>query len=149
MPRTRIPFVLFFLSGLSSLVLEVAWVRQFSLTLGNTVLSTTAVLAAFMGGLALGSFLAGRVAPAQGAMLDPGAPIRIGMIGDEGHTYMVYQGLKDVPGAQIVAHASEDGDWDYNCDGSLRNGTYDLDSKRKWIQSQQWGKTTKVYETFS
>jgi spermidine synthase len=62
MPRTRVPFALFFLSGASSLVLEVAWVRQFSLTLGNTVLSTTAVLAAYMGGLALGSFLSGRYA---------------------------------------------------------------------------------------
>ena len=37
----RIPFLFFFFSGASSLVLEVAWVRQFSVVLGNTVLSTT------------------------------------------------------------------------------------------------------------
>jgi len=58
----KLPYLFFFLSGASSLVLEVAWVRQFSLVLGNTVLSATAVLTAFMGGLALGSFLAGRAA---------------------------------------------------------------------------------------
>jgi len=82
------------------------------------------------------------------ARLDPGAPLRIGMIGTEGHTYMVFQGLKDVPGAKITAYAFEDGDWSYNSDGSPRSGTYNLDQQRKWVQEQPWGKTTNIYETY-
>ena len=63
MNRTNhlLPLVLFFFSGFSGLVYEVVWVRIFGTVIGNTVLSTTAVLAAFMGGLALGSSMAGRI----------------------------------------------------------------------------------------
>lgn len=53
---------LFFLSGLSGLVYEVVWIRMLGFVMGNTVLSVTTVLATFMGGLALGSYLGGRVA---------------------------------------------------------------------------------------
>jgi spermidine synthase len=52
----------FFLSGASSLVYEVLWVRMFSLVFGNTTQAVSTVLTAFMGGLALGSFLFGRIA---------------------------------------------------------------------------------------
>jgi spermidine synthase len=51
---------LFFLSGMAGLVYEVCWTRLLRLPMGNTVYSMTAVLTAFMGGLALGSWLAGR-----------------------------------------------------------------------------------------
>ncbi len=51
---------LFFLSGLSALVYEILWVRLLGLVFGNTVQATTTVLAAFMAGLALGSFFVGR-----------------------------------------------------------------------------------------
>ncbi len=50
----------FFGSGLSSLVLENLWVRQLTLVFGGTTLAITTVLSVFMGGLALGSHLAGR-----------------------------------------------------------------------------------------
>ena len=50
----------FLLSGLTGLIYEIVWMKMLTLTLGNTVYSTTTVLASFMGGLALGSFLAGR-----------------------------------------------------------------------------------------
>ena len=52
--------VLFFLSGISGLIYEIAWVRQASLTFGVSVYAYSAVLAAYMGGMALGSYLAGR-----------------------------------------------------------------------------------------
>jgi spermidine synthase len=51
---------LFFLSGLAGLVYEVCWTRLLRLPLGNTLHSMTAVLTAFMAGLALGAWLAGR-----------------------------------------------------------------------------------------
>lgn len=54
--------VCFLLSGLCALVYEVLWVRTFTLILGRTVFSVSIVLAAFMAGLALGSFLLGRLA---------------------------------------------------------------------------------------
>lgn len=52
---------LFVLSGACALAYEVVWTRYLSLFLGNTVLLHTAVLGSFMGGMALGSLLAGRV----------------------------------------------------------------------------------------
>ena len=52
----------FFLSGASGLIFEVIWSRLFSLVFGATTLAISTVLTAFMGGLALGSYLAGRIA---------------------------------------------------------------------------------------
>ncbi len=53
-------FVLFFLSGASSLIFEIIFVRLLTYTFGNTAYAVSTVLAAFMGGLALGAFLLGR-----------------------------------------------------------------------------------------
>jgi len=50
------------LSGLSGLVYEVAWVRSLELIFGATSFAVATVLASFMGGLAAGSWLAGRLA---------------------------------------------------------------------------------------
>src|SRR4029077_1110986 len=49
-----------FVSGASALVYEVLWLRMLSLVLGHTVYATTTVLAAYMGGLGLGSYVFGR-----------------------------------------------------------------------------------------
>lgn len=57
-----IAFFLFFFSGATGLVYEVVWLRELVLVLGSTLFATSAILSTFMGGLALGSFLAGRVA---------------------------------------------------------------------------------------
>ena len=54
-------FVLFFLSGMTSLIYEVIWVRKFGLVFGVTTYAVSTVLAAFFAGLALGSFVAGRI----------------------------------------------------------------------------------------
>ena len=50
----------FFVSGATSLVLEVAWAKQLSYVLGTTLYAVTSVVAAFMAGLALGSLLSSR-----------------------------------------------------------------------------------------
>lgn len=52
----------FFFSGFTGLVYEVLWVRLLSLTFGLTVHAMGIVLAAFMAGLALGSFILGKAA---------------------------------------------------------------------------------------
>lgn len=53
-------WLLFFLSGACGLIYEVLWTRHLGLILGNTTYSLSAVLSAFMAGLALGSYLGGR-----------------------------------------------------------------------------------------
>jgi spermidine synthase len=53
---------LFFASGAAALVYQVLWLRLLGLVFGVTVHAASTVLAVFMGGLALGSFLAGRLA---------------------------------------------------------------------------------------
>lgn len=50
-----------FLSGASALIFESLWFREASLTFGNSVWATALVLCSFMGGLALGNGLAGRL----------------------------------------------------------------------------------------
>src|SRR5262249_54776895 len=53
----------FFLSGFSALLYETAWTREFAFVFGSSELRVVAVLAAYMGGLALGAAIAARVAP--------------------------------------------------------------------------------------
>jgi spermidine synthase len=64
MPFWLLPLLacLLFLSGISALVYQVLWLRLLSLTFGITTHAASTVLASFMGGLALGSFIAGRLA---------------------------------------------------------------------------------------
>ncbi len=60
--RDLIIYFCFFLSGAAGLAYEVLWTRILSISFGHTVYAVTTVLAAFMGGLALGSLLIGRLA---------------------------------------------------------------------------------------
>src|SRR3982750_1897503 len=53
--------VCFILSGATGLIYEVLWARMLGLVFGATTFAISAVLAAFMGGLALGSACAGRL----------------------------------------------------------------------------------------
>ncbi len=57
---------LFFFSGASALVYEVVWGRMLTLVFGGTSFAISTVLAAFMGGLALGSYLFGRLIDKRG-----------------------------------------------------------------------------------
>jgi spermidine synthase len=53
---------LFFISGAAGLIYEVTWTRAFGVVFGNTIYAASTVLTAFMLGLALGSWLFGRIA---------------------------------------------------------------------------------------
>src|SRR3569832_2438814 len=57
----RRPFLLLFaVSGAAALIYEVVWTRLLTLHMGHGLAAASAVLAAFMGGLAAGSGAAGR-----------------------------------------------------------------------------------------
>jgi spermidine synthase len=61
-----IVYILFFFSGFTGLVYEILWTRMFALVFGATTFAISIVLAAFMGGFALGSFLFGRFVDKRG-----------------------------------------------------------------------------------
>jgi spermidine synthase len=50
----------FFLSGLCGLIYEILWIRLIVKVIGNAPFSVSIILTVFMGGLGLGSYLAGR-----------------------------------------------------------------------------------------
>jgi spermidine synthase len=54
-------YICFFVSGAAGLIYEIVWIRLLGLVFGHTVHAVTTVLVAFMAGLALGSYLCGRV----------------------------------------------------------------------------------------
>jgi predicted membrane-bound spermidine synthase len=56
---TGLLYLLFFCSGLSGLIYQVVWVREFGNVFGNTIYSASLVIAVFMLGLGLGSYLVG------------------------------------------------------------------------------------------
>ncbi|HEU5136232.1 MAG TPA: fused MFS/spermidine synthase [Steroidobacteraceae bacterium] len=53
----------FVLSGIAALIYQTAWTRQFAIVFGTSELAVATVLAAYMGGLALGAALAERFLP--------------------------------------------------------------------------------------
>jgi spermidine synthase len=53
----------FVLSGIAALIYQTAWTRQFAIVFGTSELAVATVLAAYMGGLALGAWLAERFLP--------------------------------------------------------------------------------------
>lgn len=55
-------YLLFFLSGAAGLIYQLIWLRKLALIFGNTSYATSSILTAFMGGLALGSYLIGKYA---------------------------------------------------------------------------------------
>lgn len=72
-------YFLTFLSGFAALVYEMLWTRQLSLVLGNTTAAISTVVAAYMGGLALGSALFGRRADSWRRHLASYALIELGI----------------------------------------------------------------------
>lgn len=61
-PLQRWAWVLFFFSGLTGLIYEILWTRRLGLVFGHSILAVSTVVTAYMGGLAVGSLLGGRVA---------------------------------------------------------------------------------------
>ena len=52
--------ILFGLSGMAALVYEVTWIRPLSLVFGNTTYAISTIIASFIFGLAMGSWIAGK-----------------------------------------------------------------------------------------
>ena len=59
-PTSWLVGLAFTVSGFTSLVLEVVWSKALTLLLGSTLHAVSTVVAAYLGGLALGAWLAGR-----------------------------------------------------------------------------------------
>jgi hypothetical protein len=55
-------YAVFILSGLSALIYQVYFMKKISLIFGSTALAVTTVLAAYMFGLAVGSYIGGKIA---------------------------------------------------------------------------------------
>src|ERR1043165_3993575 len=53
----------FLLSGVAALIYQTAWTRQFAIVFGTSELAVATVLAAYMGGLAFGAWLAEKLLP--------------------------------------------------------------------------------------
>lgn len=68
-PRTTILLAIFVASGAFGVVYEVAWTRLLTRVLGNTIPAVSTVIALFLGGLALGAWLGGRMADRRRARL--------------------------------------------------------------------------------
>jgi spermidine synthase len=60
--RAWLVAIAFTVSGFTSLVLEVVWSKALALLLGSTLYAVSTVVATYLGGLALGAWLAGRLA---------------------------------------------------------------------------------------
>src|SRR6478735_383785 len=54
--------MIFVLSGAAALIDEIVWSRQLVLVFGNTTQAVSAILAGFFGGIAIGSYVGGRIA---------------------------------------------------------------------------------------
>ncbi len=79
--QRRLLLTLYTASGAAALVYQVVWTRLLTLQLGHTVAAASTVLAAFMGGLAIGAWIAGRVLVGRSdAPRLPNPPRRPGMI---------------------------------------------------------------------
>jgi spermidine synthase len=60
--KDKIAGICFFLSGCAGLIYEVCWIRKASLVFGSTTYALSTILAVFFLGLALGSYVFGRIA---------------------------------------------------------------------------------------
>jgi len=63
--------VLFFFSGVSALIYEVTWARKLSLVFGTDTYAVATIIAVFFSGLALGSFLFGRMVDRSSRIKNP------------------------------------------------------------------------------
>jgi spermidine synthase len=60
--HSRLVLAIFILSGAAGLIYEVVWSRQLVLVFGNTTQAVSTILTGFFGGMAIGSFVGGRIA---------------------------------------------------------------------------------------
>lgn len=64
-------YVAFFASGASSLIAEVTWNRMLIVVVGNSMSAAAMIIAVFMGGLGLGSYVGGKIFGKRRASLVP------------------------------------------------------------------------------
>src|SRR5215207_561536 len=62
MRHPRLVLAIFILSGAAGLMYEVVWSRQLVLVFGNTTQAVSTILTGFFGGMAVGSYVGGRLA---------------------------------------------------------------------------------------
>ena len=104
----------FLISGATSLLLEVAWSKELSYVLGNTLYAVSTVVAAFMAGLGIGSVVASRRADRFGnpvrtyALLQVAIAVcGIGLVhvlrGTDPLFALLYRTLAAAPGAFLLA----------------------------------------------
>lgn len=76
-------FLAFFASGFAGLVFELVWMRSLGLAMGSTTVAIAATASAYMGGLALGGYLGGRLSErVRSPLLIYGVvEIAVGMLG--------------------------------------------------------------------
>ena len=105
MPATalRLALAAAVLSGAAALVYEVVWLRMLGLVVGHAVDALTAVLAAFMAGLALGAALFGRFA---GRLRRPLAACAWLEGGVAAYAVLLPQALAALPGAALPLRAA-------------------------------------------
>ena len=77
--RRAVLLLFFFLSGISGLIYQIAWVRQSVFTFGVSVYAYSAVIGAYMIGLALGSYAMGRRIDAHARPLRTYALLEVGI----------------------------------------------------------------------
>ncbi len=63
--QTKLVYAMFFLSGFSALIYEVAWLSRIQLVMGHTVYSLATTLASYLAGLALGAWGTNRLLASQ------------------------------------------------------------------------------------
>ena len=76
---TGLLYFLFFSSGLSGLIYQVVWVRVFGNVFGNTIYSASLVIAVFMLGLGVGSYIVGAWADRRYAAHSSLSPVEAGL----------------------------------------------------------------------
>src|SRR5262245_52386294 len=80
-PARRVLIALYIASGAAALVYQVVSTRLLTLQLGHTVAAASTVLAAFMGGLAIGAWAAGRFLARPAANVGPAG--RVDLVGSD------------------------------------------------------------------
>ena len=58
--NTKLILIIFGLTGMTALIYELIWIRPLSLVFGTTIYAVSTIIAAFILGLAIGSWLAAR-----------------------------------------------------------------------------------------
>jgi spermidine synthase len=77
--RGRVICLLYGISGCAGLAYETAWIRAFTTSFGNTLLSFSTVISVYLGGLALGAAAGGRFRTRRGLAWNGAAEIFIGV----------------------------------------------------------------------